>query len=69
VFSAFRASALFNQKAEVGTKLAEEEADSSGGEAKPLPAAKADLGLLFDFQHGKKSSMYHSGYVSGFFPH
>jgi hypothetical protein len=40
-----------------------------GSEAKPLPAAKADLGLLFDFQHVEKSSMYLSGYTSGFSPH
>jgi hypothetical protein len=41
----------------------------SGNKAKPLPAAKADLGPLFDFQHGKKSSMYRSGYICGFSPH
>jgi hypothetical protein len=43
--------------------------DPSGSEAKPLPAAKADLGLLFAFQHVEKSSMYLSGYTSGFSPH
>jgi hypothetical protein len=35
---------------------------------KPLPAAKADLGLLFNFNDGEKSSMYHSGYICGFSP-
>jgi hypothetical protein len=30
---------------------------TQGSEANPLPAAKADLGSLFDFQHKKKSSM------------
>jgi hypothetical protein len=40
-----------------------------GSEAKPLPAAKADLGLLFDFQHGEESSMYRSGYICGFSPY
>jgi hypothetical protein len=38
-------------------------------EAKPLPAAKADLGPLFDVQHEKKSSMHRSGYICGFSPH
>ncbi len=43
---------------------------------KPLPAAKADLGLLFNFHDGKKSSMYRRlrraqssrGYICGFSP-
>ncbi len=40
-----------------------------GSEAKPLPAAKADLGSLLNFQHAKKSSVYLSGYTCGFFTH
>jgi hypothetical protein len=41
---------------------------AQGSEAKPLPATKADLGLLFNFHDGKKSSMYRSGYICGFSP-
>jgi hypothetical protein len=37
-----------------------------GSKAKPLPAAKADLGLLFNFRDMEKSSVYRRGYTCGF---
>ncbi len=37
-----------------------------GSEAKPTPAARGDLGVLFDFQHSKKSLTYRNGYIHGF---
>jgi hypothetical protein len=37
-----------------------------GSEAKPLPATKANLGLLSDFPDVEKSSVYRSGYTCGF---
>ena len=41
---------------------------AEGRSAKPLPAAKADLASLFNFQGGEKSSLYRGGYTSGFSP-
>lgn len=42
---------------------------SQGSEAKLIPAAKAERGALFNFQHAKKSSGYLSAYTFVFFTH